>query len=81
MARSRKTWLPILTHNYPWVNSVSQAPAFFDPANDANKVAGIIELLSDISDSHPSSSARTPSDLKTGDRGVKAASRRRPPRS
>lgn len=46
--------LPILTYNYPWVNSVSRAPTFFDPANDASKVAGILELLSDIPNSlHP----------------------------
>jgi hypothetical protein len=50
---TQPTRLPILTHNYPWVNSVSQAPTFFDPANDASKGAGIIELPSDIPDSPP----------------------------
>jgi hypothetical protein len=40
--------LAILVRDYPWVQKLSQAPTFFDAANDAHKVAALVDLLEQI---------------------------------
>lgn len=43
-----KDVLAILVRDYAWVQKLSQAPTFFDPANDAHKVAALVDLLEQI---------------------------------
>jgi len=40
--------ISILVTDYPWARGLSQAPNFFDPANDSYKLAGLLDLLDRI---------------------------------